>query len=66
MAIRQPRVTKTPQCRHSERQGFVTYETSGETVRALCANCASVSAYMPTREGARNDLMKIEAAPLVP
>lgn len=73
-------VTKDPQCRHSERQGFVTYEaqydapTGRMQYRASCSNCGSVSPWVSAdglsatvadgREAARNALMKIEAEPL--
>ena len=71
MATRRLRITKEPQCRHSESQGFVSY--TEETIAGIvfytahCSNCDSESSVgYVTREDARNDLMKIEAPPLVP
>lgn len=69
-------VTKDPQCRHSEKQGFVSYasQTIGSITgwKATCSNCGSVTDYYtqpissdyPARdakEAARNALMLIEA-----
>ena len=73
------KVTKEPQCRHSVSQGFVTYtiQSSLDTtyVYASCSNCDSsgdeVMAKTATmdllllKEQARNELMKVEAPPLV-
>lgn len=61
-------ITKVPQCRHSEHQGFVTYAVDGfGRFKATCSNCASVgSLFRVKKEDARFDLMKIEAPPLVP
>lgn len=56
-------VTKDPQCRHSEKQGFVSYATqivAGKTqYKATCSNCGSAGAwitplYPPTSLGAVN------------
>lgn len=71
-------VSKTPQCRHSEKQGFVSYVvTSGArsaTAQASCSNCGSegelVTHAQPVDaekliEEARNALMRVEAPPLV-
>jgi transcription elongation factor Elf1 len=75
------KVTKEPQCRHSEHQGFVTYafDLDGMRVTATCSNCTSsaqatwakpwppaLSDYDNLKEAARNTLMAIEAPPLVP
>lgn len=73
------RVTKTPQCRHSEKQGFVSYVISlnenTAVAMATCSNCGSDGALLtrsrPTDlnvliEDARNALMRVEAPPLVP
>ena len=67
-------VTKTPQCRHSEKQGFVSYDSlvvSGVTEwRASCSNCGSVGPFIRIvqetpdelrKERARAALMLIEA-----
>lgn len=67
-------VTKDPQCRHSETQGFVSYDSlvvGGVTEwRASCSNCGSAGPYIRIvqetsvelrKEAARNALMLIEA-----
>lgn len=72
-------VTKTPQCRHSEKQGFVSYvvtlSANLATAVASCSNCGSsgetLARTRPTNlemlmEDARNALMRVEAPPLVP
>lgn len=63
-----PRVTKDPQCRHSEKQGFVSYTTDGfGRFKATCSNCGSAGTlFRIIKEDARNDLMRIEALPLTP
>ncbi len=69
-ATRRLTVTKAPQCRHSENQGFVSYtqETIAGIVfyTAVCSNCSSESRTGHiTQDGARLDLMGVEAPPLV-
>lgn len=74
-------VTKDPQCRHSEHQGFVSYTSQvvgGHTGwKATCSNCASFTDFytqryegpdwiLEAKEAARDALMRIEAPPLVP
>lgn len=72
-------VTKEPQCRHSEKQGFVSYTiTTGAqiaTAKAFCSNCQSYGSEIAREqpvdmnalvEDARNALMRVEAPPLVP
>lgn len=67
-------VTKDPQCRHSEKQGFVSYDSrayaGGIEWRASCSNCGSVGPFVRTtvimsdelrKDAARNALMLIEA-----
>lgn len=70
-------VTKDPQCRHSERQDFVSYSVTASMVTASCSNCGSVGdttlinwriadPLRNAKEAARNLLMKKEAPPLAP
>lgn len=57
------RITKVPQCRH--RDVYVTYQTVTGGFTATCSNCSQVSATKPTREDARNDLMRLIGDPVV-
>lgn len=72
-------VTKEPQCRHSEKQGFVSYsltlDANTATASAACRNCGSTGVTLVRNrvydlnvliEDARNALMRVEAPPLIP
>lgn len=70
--MRQPRVIKTPQCRHLDQ--FVTYETHSGTglvfATATCGNCGSEGAEATAwttdeaKSRAKDALMRVEAPPV--